>query len=152
MCLKKKKICTWFCMYCFGKHLHVCLWWKSNPARGVRCTLRKWRVAMKRGVSFSWFFAHCSARGDKASKHSWLISELMLNTDVKEHKLHNNLLLSVFHGCTRQTGSYTYNQETICDKTEMTKDPVHCHQQGTLLSAAATFCKNVYFPHLLVRP
>lgn len=53
-------------------------------------TLRKWRVAIKSGVSFSWFLAHCSARGDKASKHSWLISELILNTDVKEQKLHSN--------------------------------------------------------------
>lgn len=58
----------------------------------VCCTLRKWRVAMKSGVSFSWFFAHCSAKGDKASKHSWLISELILNADVKEQKLQNSLL------------------------------------------------------------
>lgn len=60
---------------------------KATFQPGVTRTLRKWRVAMKRGVSFSWFLAHCSARGDKASKHSWLISELILQTDVKENKL-----------------------------------------------------------------
>lgn len=32
----------------------------------------------------SWLLAHCSARGDKASKHSWLISELILVKQAKE--------------------------------------------------------------------
>lgn len=60
---------------------------KAAVQPGGGHTFRKWRVAMKRGVSFSWFLAHCSARGDKASKHSWLISELMLQTSVKEDNL-----------------------------------------------------------------
>lgn len=58
--------------------LHFCCTYKLR-------TLRKWRVATKSAVSFSWFFAHCSARGDRASRHSWLISELILETDIKEH-------------------------------------------------------------------
>lgn len=47
---------------------------------------------MKRGVSFSWFLAHCSARGERASKHSWLISELILETHVKEENLQRKQL------------------------------------------------------------
>lgn len=49
-------------------------------------TLRKCRVARKRGASVSWAFAHCSANGVKASRHSWQTSELILITTVKEQR------------------------------------------------------------------
>lgn len=58
------------------------------PAGGKaqRLTLRKCRVARKRGASVSWAFAHCSANGVKASRHSWQTSELILITTVKEQR------------------------------------------------------------------
>lgn len=116
-------ICMFLC-----KHFYTVV--KNKPSQVCLCvwrTLRKWRVAMKRGVSFSWFFAHCSASGDKASKHSWLISELILNVDVKENKLPNILQLSAFDSCTRNRNDHHHYHRP--------------HHQGTLLSAAETFCK-----------
>lgn len=60
----------------------------SAPPGGnaQRLTLRKCRVARKRGASVSWAFAHCSANGVKASRHSWQTSELILITTVKEQR------------------------------------------------------------------
>lgn len=47
-------------------------------------TFRKCRVARNSGESVSWAFAHCSANGVRASRHSWQTSELILIMKVKE--------------------------------------------------------------------
>lgn len=80
--LLKKVSTSWFERFMCTDSPYQSRW--PHNLLSKHLTFKKCRVARNSGESVSWAFAHCSANGVRASRHSWQTSELILIMKVKE--------------------------------------------------------------------